>query len=79
MCNKKLWMNTDKTEIIAYILEKHALDSKDCLMIGDTKFDIIGARGVELHIIGNHVAETDCNHVVSLRWKCVTLSGYHLD
>jgi len=43
---------SDKTEIIAYILEKHALDSKDCLMIGDTKFDIIGAKNHHMICVG---------------------------
>ena len=43
---------SDKTEIIAYILEKYALDPKDCLMIGDTKFDIIGAKNHHMLCVG---------------------------
>jgi phosphoglycolate phosphatase len=35
---------SDKAEIIAYIVENYGLDRSECLMIGDTKYDIIGAQ-----------------------------------
>ncbi len=38
----------EKAEIIDYIIKKHQLNRIDCLMIGDRKHDIIGAR--ENHI-----------------------------
>ena len=35
---------TDKTEIIAYVLASHKLEAGNCIMIGDRKHDIIGAK-----------------------------------
>ena len=35
---------TDKTEIIAYVLDSHRLINVETLMIGDTPFDLIGAN-----------------------------------
>ena len=43
---------SDKTEIIDYIVQKYALDTAQCLMIGDTKFDIIGAKNHKMISIG---------------------------
>jgi phosphoglycolate phosphatase len=43
---------SDKTEIIDYIVHKYALDTTQCLMIGDTKFDIIGAKNHKMISIG---------------------------
>jgi phosphoglycolate phosphatase len=43
---------SDKTEIIDFILKKYKLDPKECLMIGDTKFDIIGAKNHGMTAIG---------------------------
>jgi phosphoglycolate phosphatase len=34
----------DKTEIIKFILDTHTLDPTETVMIGDTKFDLIGAN-----------------------------------
>lgn len=35
---------SDKAELIAFILEQEKLLAEDCVMIGDRKFDLIGAR-----------------------------------
>jgi phosphoglycolate phosphatase len=43
---------SDKTEIIDYIVQKYNLDTTQCLMIGDTKFDIIGAKNHKMISIG---------------------------
>lgn len=40
---------TNKAELIAYILEQEALSAKNCIMVGDREYDILGARknGIE--------------------------------
>jgi phosphoglycolate phosphatase len=40
---------TNKTDLIAYILEKEQLDAQQCIMVGDRQYDVIGARahGIE--------------------------------
>lgn len=43
---------SDKAEIIGHILQTYSLDVKDCLMIGDTKFDIIGANRHQMTCVG---------------------------
>jgi len=43
---------TDKTEIIAYILSEHKLEAGNCIMIGDRKHDIIGAKNNSMKSIG---------------------------
>ena len=43
---------TDKTEIIKYILDKHQLNNKECIMIGDRKFDINGAKNNSMLSVG---------------------------
>ena len=43
---------SDKTEIIAYVLKKYGLDTSQCLMIGDTKFDIVGAKNHQMLSVG---------------------------
>ncbi len=35
---------TDKTELIHYILAQEKLNPKQCVMVGDRKYDIIGAK-----------------------------------
>lgn len=35
---------SDKADVIAYLIEKHGLDKSSLVMIGDRKFDIIGAQ-----------------------------------
>ncbi len=42
----------DKTELIAHILEREAVDPRDTVMIGDRKFDIIGASNHGIRSIG---------------------------
>ncbi len=42
----------DKTEIIGFILKTYGLDPNGTLMIGDRKFDIIGAKNNALMSIG---------------------------
>jgi phosphoglycolate phosphatase len=41
----------DKTEIIKYVLDTYALDPTETLMIGDTKFDLLGAKNNEVQAI----------------------------
>ena len=43
---------SDKTEIIDYIIKKYTLDISQTLMIGDTKFDIIGAKNHGMLSVG---------------------------
>jgi phosphoglycolate phosphatase len=38
----------EKTDIIQYLLTIHRLNPKECIMIGDRKFDILGARNCKL-------------------------------
>ena len=42
----------DKTQLIAYILEKESLASSATVMIGDRKHDIIGARNNDVQSVG---------------------------
>ncbi len=44
--------NGDKTELLAHILKSHQLDPSQTTMIGDRKFDIIGAHNNNLASIG---------------------------
>jgi len=41
----------DKDEIIKYIIEKNNLNTKETIMIGDRKYDIIGAHKNNIHSI----------------------------
>ena len=43
---------SDKTEIIGYVVQKYGLDTSQCLMIGDTKFDILGAKNHQMLSVG---------------------------
>lgn len=43
---------SDKTEIIEYIVQKYKLDTDNTVMIGDTKYDIIGAKNHNIKSIG---------------------------
>lgn len=43
---------TDKTEIISHILSVHDLQSRNSIMIGDRKYDIIGAKNNAMQSIG---------------------------
>lgn len=45
---------SDKGEIIAYILKQHSIDKDMAVMIGDRKFDVIGAKhnGIDSIAIG---------------------------
>jgi phosphoglycolate phosphatase len=43
---------SDKTEIIDYIVKKYKLDISETVMIGDTKYDIIGAQNHQMKSIG---------------------------
>ncbi len=42
----------DKSELIAFILERERIDPRECIMIGDRKFDIIGAKSHGIRSIG---------------------------
>lgn len=41
-----------KTDLIAYILEQENIAAADCLMIGDRKHDLIGAKANEVAALG---------------------------
>lgn len=43
---------SDKTELIAHILQQEGLSAAECVMIGDRKFDLIGARNNSVRSIG---------------------------
>ncbi|WP_150522855.1 HAD family hydrolase [Roseibium sediminis] len=43
---------SDKTELIAHILQQEGLSPAECVMIGDRKFDLIGARNNSVRSIG---------------------------
>ncbi|OFY85945.1 MAG: phosphoglycolate phosphatase [Bacteroidetes bacterium RIFCSPLOWO2_12_FULL_35_15] len=43
---------TDKTEIIALVVSSHALQASKSIMVGDTKFDMIGAKNNAIKTIG---------------------------
>ncbi|NDI33946.1 HAD family hydrolase [Chengkuizengella sediminis] len=43
---------SDKTEIIQYLIEKENLNISDIVMIGDRKYDLIGAQKNEIASIG---------------------------
>jgi phosphoglycolate phosphatase len=45
---------TDKVELIRHLLKQEGLSAQDCLMIGDRKHDLIGARrnGVDAAAVG---------------------------
>ena len=42
---------TNKTDLIAYILEKEQLDAQQCIMVGDRQYDVIGARAHSIETI----------------------------
>ncbi len=43
---------SDKAEIIGYILESYQLNPSQCLMIGDTPYDVVGARKHHMAVVG---------------------------
>jgi phosphoglycolate phosphatase len=50
---------SDKAEIIAYILENYGLNVSECLMIGDTKYDVIGAQKHGIPSVGVNYGHGD--------------------
>ncbi len=42
----------DKTELLKYILEKHDLKASETVMVGDRKFDALGAIANDVDILG---------------------------
>ena len=42
----------DKTELLAWIRQREQLDPADCVMIGDRKFDMVGAGNHDMRAIG---------------------------
>jgi phosphoglycolate phosphatase len=40
------WIPTfdHKPELIAHVVQKHGLATNDCIMVGDRKYDILGAQ-----------------------------------
>ncbi len=43
---------SDKTELLAHILENQGIAPKDAVMIGDRRFDIIGAKNNDIRSLG---------------------------
>ncbi|MEH6660808.1 MAG: HAD hydrolase-like protein [Parasphingorhabdus sp.] len=41
-----------KPELIANIVQKHSLSANDCIMVGDRKYDIIGAQANNMRALG---------------------------
>lgn len=42
----------EKDELIRHILVLHGLDAEDCVMVGDRRFDIIGAHANAVRAVG---------------------------
>ena len=42
----------DKIELIEYIMQQHGLEKDETLMIGDRKYDIVGAKNNGIHSMG---------------------------
>ena len=66
---------SDKTEIIDYIVKKYGLDTSKTVMIGDTKYDIIGAKNHQIKSIGvsyghgdftKHIPDFEVDHCQQL-------------
>lgn len=43
---------TDKTDLLRWLLANHAVDAATATMIGDRRYDILGARNNAMHTIG---------------------------
>ncbi len=43
---------SDKTELLGHILQTRGIDAKDAVMIGDRRFDVIGARNNGIRALG---------------------------
>lgn len=41
-----------KPELISYILSQHALQPKDCVMVGDRRYDVAGAHANKMRAVG---------------------------
>ncbi|ESK38110.1 hypothetical protein P256_02034 [Acinetobacter nectaris CIP 110549] len=42
---------TNKADLIAYILEEEKIDARECIMVGDRQYDILGARHHQIETI----------------------------
>ena len=42
----------DKTSLIAYILEQEKLERRDSVMVGDTAYDMVGAKENNIYGLG---------------------------
>ncbi|MDE6189165.1 MAG: HAD hydrolase-like protein [Clostridia bacterium] len=40
-----------KTQVLQYALDKYGIDAKDCVMVGDTIYDVVGAEEVGMDCI----------------------------
>ena len=43
---------TDKAELLAFVLQQSGLQARDCLMVGDRRYDAVGARCNGIEAIG---------------------------
>ena len=43
---------TDKTELLAFILEQHQLQAHECIMVGDRHYDVMAARNNGMKVVG---------------------------
>jgi len=41
-----------KPELISHIIERHALDQNHCVMVGDRRYDVIGAHANKMRALG---------------------------
>jgi len=62
--------NSDKTELLSHILKVHNLKPAATLMVGDRKYDIIGANNNEINVLGvlygygdkQELSDADCKN-----------------
>jgi phosphoglycolate phosphatase len=41
-----------KPELIAHVIERHAIERSHCIMVGDRRYDVIGARANRIRALG---------------------------
>jgi phosphoglycolate phosphatase len=70
---------TDKVELIRHLLEQEGLSAADCLMIGDRKHDLIGARsnGLDAAAVGYGFGSFAELSAEAPRWHFETLDEMH--
>jgi phosphoglycolate phosphatase len=70
---------TDKVELIRHLLEQEGLSAADCLMIGDRKHDLIGARrnGLDAAAVGYGFGSAEELHAEAPTYHFHSLAELH--